>query len=117
MARGRPLADGPPLGRLFAVMTIAAIASSLLFNLTTNGNGQLLRERFAGIVQDPAVLGTLLACVYVVASFAQVAIGLLIDRYPLRPNLSRCRRAAGAALHRGGRRDRVDRCTRCRSPS
>jgi MFS family permease len=65
-------------------MTIAAIASSLLFNLTTNGNGQLLRERFANIVQDPAVLGALLACVYVVASFAQVAIGLLIDRYPLR---------------------------------
>jgi MFS family permease len=76
--------DGAPLGRIFAVMTIAAIASSLLFNLSTNGNGQLLRERFAGIVQDPAVLGTLLACVYVVASFAQVAIGLLIDRYPIR---------------------------------
>ena len=75
---------GPPLGRIFAVMTIAAVASSMLFNLTTNGNGQLLRERFAGIVQDPAVLGALLACVYVVASFAQVAIGLLIDRYPLR---------------------------------
>ena len=84
-ARTPRAADGPPLGRLFAVMTIAAIASSLLFNLSTNGNGQLLRERFAGIVQDPAVLGTLLACVYVIASFAQVAIGLLIDRYPLRP--------------------------------
>ena len=75
---------GPPLGRIFAVMTVAAISASLLFNLTTNGNGQLLRERFTGIVQDPAVLGALLACVYVVASFAQVAIGLLIDRYPLR---------------------------------
>ena len=75
---------GPPLGRIFAVMTIAACASSLLFNLTTNGNGQLLRERLAGIVDDPALLGTLLACVYVVASFAQVAIGLLIDRYPMR---------------------------------
>ena len=75
---------GPPLGRIFAVMTVAACASSLLFNLTTNGNGQLLRERLAGIVEDPALLGTLLACVYVVASFAQVAIGLLIDRYPMR---------------------------------
>jgi len=75
---------GPPLGRIFAVMTIAACASSLLFNLTTNGNGQLLRERLAGIVEDPALLGTLLACVYVIASFAQVAIGLLIDRYPMR---------------------------------
>jgi len=75
---------GPPLGRIFAVMTIAACASSLLFNLSTNGNGQLLRERLAGIVEDPALLGTLLACVYVIASFAQVAIGLLIDRYPMR---------------------------------
>ncbi|HEY1461474.1 MAG TPA: MFS transporter [Casimicrobiaceae bacterium] len=72
------------LARVFAVMTIAAISSSLLFNFTTNGNGQLLRERLAGIVEDPALLGLLLACVYVIASFAQVAVGLLIDRYPLK---------------------------------
>ncbi len=65
-------------------MTIAAISSSLLFNFTTNGNGQLLRERLTGIVEDPAALGLLLACVYVVASFAQVAVGLLIDRFPLK---------------------------------
>ena len=80
-----PAAPGAaPLARIFAVMTMAAIASSLLFNLTTNGNGQLLRERLAGIVEDPALLGVLLACVYVIASFAQVAIGLLIDRYPIK---------------------------------
>lgn len=72
------------LARVFAVMTVAAISSSLLFNFTTNGNGQLLRERLAGIVEDPALLGALLACVYVIASFAQVAVGLLIDRYPLK---------------------------------
>ena len=76
--------DGPALARIYVVMTVAAISSSLLFNFTTNGNGQLLRERFAGIVEDPALLGGLLACVYVVASFAQVAIGLAIDRYPLK---------------------------------
>jgi MFS family permease len=76
--------DAPPLARIFIVMTVAAISSSLLFNLTTNGNGQLLRERLAGVVEDPALLGALLACVYVVASFAQVGIGLLIDRYPLK---------------------------------
>jgi predicted MFS family arabinose efflux permease len=63
---------------------VAAISASLLFNFTTNGNGQLLRERFAAITADPAVLGALLACVYVVASLAQVAVGLLIDRYPLK---------------------------------
>jgi len=83
-ARTPAAQGGPPLGRIFAVMTIAACASSLLFNLSTNGNGQLLRERLAGVVEDPALLGALLACVYVVASFAQVAIGLLIDRYPMR---------------------------------
>jgi MFS family permease len=72
------------LARVFAVMTVAAISSSLLFNFTTNGNGQLLRERLTGIVDDPALLGLLLALVYVVASFAQVAVGLLIDRFPLK---------------------------------
>ena len=72
------------LARLFLVMTFAAISSSLLFNFTTNGNGQLLRERFAGMVEDPAQLGIMLALVYSVASFAQVIVGRLIDRYPLR---------------------------------
>ena len=85
-------------------MTMAAISSSLLFNFTTNGNGQLLRERLAGIVEDPALLGALLACVYVVASFAQVAIGLLIDRYPLKRLYLGVVAAAGAAVHARGRR-------------
>ena len=52
-ARTPPRHDAPPLARIFVVMTVAAISSSLLFNFTTNGNGQLLRERFAGIVEDP----------------------------------------------------------------
>ena len=65
-------------------MTCAAISSSLLFNFTTNGNGQLLRERFTGVVDDPAQLGIMLAAVYVMASFAQVIVGRLIDRYPLK---------------------------------
>ena len=72
------------LARLFVVMTFAAISSSLLFNFTTNGNGQLLRERFLGVVEDPAQLGMMLAGVYTVASFAQVVVGRLIDRFPLK---------------------------------
>ncbi len=76
----------PPalFARLFLVITLASITASLLFNFTTNGNGELLRERFDGIVNDPARLGALLAGVYVIASFAQVAVGMLIDRVPLR---------------------------------
>lgn len=70
--------------RVFAVLTIASITASLLFNFTTNGNGELLRERLASVVSDPAWLGALLALVYVAGSFAQVAVGALIDRVPLK---------------------------------
>jgi len=78
--------DLPPgvLARVFLVMTATAITSSLLFNFTTNGNGQLLQERMRDIVQDPATLGALLAVVYAAASLAQLVVGKLIDRYPLR---------------------------------
>jgi hypothetical protein len=76
----------PPklFARVFLVITLASITASLLFNFTTNGNGELLRERFDGIVSDPARLGLLLAGVYVVASFTQVIVGTLIDRVPLK---------------------------------
>jgi len=85
-ARRAAGAAAPPasFARIFAVMTFAAITASLLFNLTTNGNGELLRERFAGIVEDPAWLGALLAGVYAIGSLAQLVVGNLIDRVPLK---------------------------------
>jgi MFS family permease len=73
------------LARVLAVMTLASASGGLIFNLTTNGNGQLLAERFRGLVEDPSTLGTLLAAVYAVASIAQVVVGRLIDRFPLKP--------------------------------
>ena len=72
------------LARAFAVMTAAAITSSLLFNFTTNGNAQLLAEGFRGVVEDPAILGTLLGLIYAMASFAQIVVGRLIDRAPFK---------------------------------
>ncbi len=77
-------ANAASFARVLAVMTIGSITASLIFNFTTNGNGELLRERFAGVVEDPAALGALLAAVYVVASFAQVVVGHLIDRVPFK---------------------------------
>ncbi len=73
------------LAQVFAVMTTAAVASSLLFNFTTNGNAQLLSEGFLGVIEDPAVLGALLAVIYTVASFAQIVVGRLIDSMPFKP--------------------------------
>jgi len=72
------------MARVLAVMTLAAISSSLIFNFTTNGNGQLLTERLRGLIDDPATLGVLLALVYTIASLAQLVVGKLIDRYPLK---------------------------------
>jgi len=72
------------MARVLLVMTLAAISSSLIFNFTTNGNGHLLTERLRGIIDDPARIGVLLAIVYTIASLAQLVVGKLIDRYPLK---------------------------------
>jgi MFS family permease len=72
------------LAHIFAIVTVASVSSGLLFNFTTNGNGELLRERLRGIVEDPAALGTLLALVYVAGAFTQVGVGMLLDRLPLK---------------------------------
>ncbi len=73
------------VARVLAVMTVASATGGILFNLTTNGNAQLLAERFRSLVTDPARLGLLLAGIYAVASLAQVVVGRLIDRVALKP--------------------------------
>ena len=85
--RSRPAAvslSPAQLARVLVVMTVASATAGLLFNLSTNGNGQLLAERLDGVVNDPATLGLLLAAVYAVASLAQVVVGRLLDRVPLK---------------------------------
>lgn len=72
------------LAKVFAIVTVASISASMLYNFTTNGNGELLHERLRGIVDDPASLGVLLALVYVAGALAQVAVGLLLDRVPVK---------------------------------
>lgn len=71
--------------RALTVTTIASTSGALLFNFTTNGNTELFRERFVGVVSDPATLGLLLASVYAVAAFSQVIVGRLIDRVAMKP--------------------------------
>jgi MFS family permease len=72
------------IGRVLPIMTLTAIAGSIVFNATTTGNQQLLTERFAGVIEDPAVLGALLGLVYVIASLSQLVVGRMIDRHPLK---------------------------------
>ena len=71
--------------RTFAVMVATSTSTSLLFNITTNGNTQLLAERLDGLVNDPTRLGMLLAVIYAVASLAQLVVGRLLDWLPVKP--------------------------------
>jgi len=70
--------------RAFVVMTLTAITGSLIFNFTTNGNGELLKSRLPLLLEQPALLGALLAGVYGLASLAQVVVGQAIDRVPMK---------------------------------
>jgi MFS family permease len=73
------------LTRALVVMTAAAASSNVLFNVTTNGNAQLLQERFIGLIEDPSTLGIMLALVYTVSSLAQVVVGHWIAKLELKP--------------------------------
>ena len=72
------------LARVVAVITVIATTGALLFNFTTNGNTELLRERMAAVITDPAALGLLLGLVYAIASFSQLLVGSLLDRVPIK---------------------------------
>src|SRR5262249_22970087 len=72
------------LVRAVLILTITSTCGSLVFNFTTNGNGELMSDRLRGVTADPALIGALLGLVYVIASFAQIVVGRAIDRYPLK---------------------------------
>ncbi len=76
--------DSATRNKVFLIMTLTATAGSMLFNFTTNGNGEFLKSRLPDVANNPALLGALLAVVYAVASIAQIIVGKLIDLYPLK---------------------------------
>lgn len=69
---------------LLLILTLASTSSSLLFNLSTNSNYEMLAQRLHSISQDPAELGILLGGVYAVASLTQLWVGHMIDKHPIK---------------------------------
>jgi MFS family permease len=78
--------DLPPhiMARVFFIMTCAAVSGSIVFNFTTNGNGEMLKARIAELAANPWLLSMALLVIFSVASLMQLAVGALIDRYPLK---------------------------------
>jgi MFS family permease len=71
--------------RTFVVMVGTATTTSVLFNITTNVNTQLLAEKLDGLVSNPSHMGFLLAAIYALASMAQLVVGRLLDKFPVKP--------------------------------
>lgn len=84
--RKAKILDMPPhmMARVFFIMTCAAVTGSIVFNFTTNSNGEMLKAKIAEFAADPWLLSAVLFGVFTVASLAQLLVGHLIDRYPLK---------------------------------
>ncbi len=78
--------DLPPnvMARVFFIMTCAAVSGSIVFNFTTNGNGEMLKSRIAELAANPWLLSMALLVIFSFASLTQLVVGALIDRYPLK---------------------------------
>ena len=72
------------LVRVFVVVAVSALFGGIIFHGTTIALPKIFQERLAGEVGDLATIGVLVAAVFTLAAFAQIAVGRLLDRYGAR---------------------------------
>lgn len=70
--------------RVFALLTVATVCGAIVFNATTIVMPKLFDVRLAALVHTTFGVGVLVCFVYVLAAFAQLLVGQLIDGRPLR---------------------------------
>ena len=70
---------------LWIVLIVATACGGVVFNGVTIALPKLFDERLAELVSSPAQIGALVSLVVTAAAFAQIAVGYLIDRFPIRP--------------------------------
>ena len=71
--------------RVFTVLAVATVIGGVIFNATTIGLPKAFDERLGGFVKSSFGVGGVAAAVYAAAAFAQVVVGRLIDRHPMKP--------------------------------
>lgn len=76
--------DGRTMARIFAILLIVTACGGMIFNATTIAMPKVFDERLRALIDTNLGLGALVAFVYTVAAFAQVAVGALIDRFEMR---------------------------------
>ena len=76
--------DTRTMARIFAILLIATACGGVIFNSTTVAMPKIFDERLSALTHSNLGIGALVALVYTLAAFAQVAMGALIDRFELR---------------------------------
>ena len=85
--QARPQAPRLPqrlLVRVFAVLTIATVCNGIIFSATTISMPKVFDERLAALTQSTFGIGVLVCGVYLVAAVAQLIVGHLLDRQPIK---------------------------------
>jgi MFS family permease len=70
--------------RVFVVLTISIVCNGVIFNSTTISMPRVFYERLTGLTQSTFGVGALVCGVYAIAAMAQLIVGRLIDRRPVR---------------------------------
>jgi MFS family permease len=76
--------DHRTMARIFAILLVATACGGVIFNSTTVAMPKVFDERLRALTQTNVGVGALVAFVYTLAAFAQVAMGALIDRFEMR---------------------------------
>jgi MFS family permease len=71
--------------RVFWVLVLGTLLAGIVFHATTIGMPKVFDERLDGLVDTTAGIGGWVFVVFTVAAIAQIVVGQLIDRYPLKP--------------------------------
>ena len=89
MAQARPRAGAVTISRntllrVFTILTVATTCGGVIFNATTVAMPKIFDERLTALTQTTLGIGVLVSLVYAFAAMAQLVVGYLIDRHPLR---------------------------------
>ena len=76
--------DRGTMVRIFSILLIATACGGVIFNSTTVAMPKVFNERLTALTESNFGIGVLVAFVYTLAAFAQLAMGALIDRFELR---------------------------------
>jgi len=76
--------DRRTMARIFVILLVATSCGGVIFNSTTIAMPKLFEERLQALTHTNVGIGALVAFVYSLAAFAQLAMGSLIDRFELR---------------------------------